>query len=147
MKRYAPEKLELAPRGCGFPRSMIREIQEGRGFKHESGMSCLKLDLAHLGPDKIKERLAGIREIGFKFSGVDIINEAIEVRPVCHYMMGGIHTNIHGATELNGLWAPGEAACDRTHGANRLGANSTAECLVWGKITGELAAKPCVEAY
>jgi len=139
MKRYAPEKLELAPRDV-VSRSMIREIQDGRGFKHESGMSCLKLDLTHLGPDKIKERLAGIREIGFKFSGVDIINEAIEIRPVCHYMMGGIHTNIHGATELNGLWAAGEAACNSTHGANRLGANSTAECLVWGKITGELAA-------
>ena len=139
MKRYAPEKLELAPRDV-VSRSMIREIQEGRGFKHDSGMDCLKLDLTHLGPDRIKERLAGIREIGFKFSGVDIISEAIEVRPVCHYMMGGIHTNIEGATELNGLWAAGEAACNSTHGANRLGANSTAECLVWGKITGEHAA-------
>jgi succinate dehydrogenase / fumarate reductase flavoprotein subunit len=139
MKRYAPEKLELAPRDV-VSRSMIREIQEGRGFKHESGMSCLKLDLTHLGPEKIKERLAGIREIGIKFSGVDIISEAIEVRPVCHYMMGGIHTNIQGGTELSGLWAAGEAACNSTHGANRLGANSTAECLVWGNITGDNAA-------
>jgi succinate dehydrogenase / fumarate reductase flavoprotein subunit len=73
--------------------------------------------------------------------GIDIINEPIEVRPVCHYMMGGIHTNIDGATEMKGLWAAGEAACNSTHGANRLGANSTGECLVWGKITGELAAQ------
>lgn len=144
MKRYAPEKLELAPRDV-VSRSMIREIQEGRGFKHDSGMSCLKLDLTHLGPEKIKDRLAGIREIGFKFSGVDIINEPIEVRPVCHYMMGGIHTNIEGETEMNGLWAAGEAACNSTHGANRLGANSTAECLVWGNITGDHAAKHALD--
>ena len=82
--------------------------------------------------------MPGIREIGIKFSGTDIINEPIEVRPVCHYMMGGIHTNIDGATEMVGLWVAGEAACNNTHGANRLGANSTSECIVWGKITGEL---------
>jgi succinate dehydrogenase / fumarate reductase flavoprotein subunit len=140
MKKYAQEKLELAARDV-VSRSMITEIQEGRGFKHESGADCLKLDLTHLGPERIKERLAGIREIGIKFSGIDIINEPIEIRPVCHYMMGGIHSNIDGATEMNGLWAAGEAACNSTHGANRLGANSTAECLVWGRITGELAAQ------
>src|ERR671920_1200476 len=70
-----------------------------------------------------------------------IINEPIEIRPVCHYMMGGINSNIDGATEMNGLWSAGEAACNSTHGANRLGANSTSECLVWGRITGELAAQ------
>ena len=140
MKKYAPEKLELAPRDV-VSRSMIREIQEGRGFKHESGADCLKLDLTHLGTERIKERLAGIREIGIKFSGVDIIDETIEIRPVCHYMMGGINSNIDGATEMNGLWSAGEAACNSTHGANRLGANSTSECLVWGRITGELAAQ------
>ncbi|NOJ28531.1 MAG: succinate dehydrogenase/fumarate reductase flavoprotein subunit, partial [Nitrososphaera sp.] len=73
--------------------------------------------------------------------GVDIIDEPIEVRPVCHYMMGGIHANVDGATELPGLWTAGEAACNSTHGANRLGANSTSECIVWGRITGELAAR------
>ena len=139
MQRYAPGKLELAPRDV-VSRSMIREIQEGRGFKHETGVDCLKLDLTHLGAERIKEVLAGIREIGIKFSGVDIISEPIEVRPVCHYMMGGIHANIDGATEMPGLWAAGEAACNSTHGANRLGANSTSECIVWGKITGEQAA-------
>src|SRR5918999_317851 len=140
MQKYAPGKLELAPRDV-VSRSMIREIQDGSGFKHETGVDCLKLDLTHLGGERIKEVLAGIREIGIKFSGTDIITEPIEVRPVCHYMMGGIHTNIDGATEMAGLWAAGEAACNSTHGANRLGANSTSECIVWGKITGELAAR------
>jgi succinate dehydrogenase / fumarate reductase flavoprotein subunit len=140
MQKYAPGKLELAPRDV-VSRSMIKEIQEGRGFKHETGVDCLKLDLTHLGAERIKEVLSGIREIGIKFSGVDIIDEPIEVRPVCHYMMGGIHANIDGATELAGLWTAGEAACNSTHGANRLGANSTSECIVWGRITGELAAK------
>ncbi|MFL6506329.1 MAG: succinate dehydrogenase/fumarate reductase flavoprotein subunit [Nitrososphaeraceae archaeon] len=140
MKKYAPTKLELASRDV-VSRAMIREIQEGHGFKHESGADCLKIDLTHLGAENIKQRLAGIREIAIKFSGTDIIDEPIEVRPVCHYMMGGIHTNIDGATEMAGLWAAGEAACNSTHGANRLGANSTSECLVWGKITGELAAQ------
>ena len=140
MKKYAPEKLELAPRDV-VSRSMIREIEEGKGFKHESGYDCLKLDLTHLGDEKIKEKLGGIREIGIKFSGIDVIDEPIEIRPVCHYMMGGIHTDIDGKTELGGLWAAGEAACNSTHGANRLGANSTSECIVWGRITGEQAAK------
>ena len=144
MKKYAPGKLELAPRDV-VSRSMIREIQEGRGFRHESGADCLKLDLTHLGPERIKEVLAGIREIGIKFSGIDIINEPIEVRPVCHYMMGGIHSDLDGATEMRGLWTAGEAACNSTHGANRLGANSTSECIVWGRITGELAAKYATE--
>ncbi|TLX87992.1 MAG: FAD-binding protein [Thaumarchaeota archaeon] len=139
MKNYAPEKLELAPRDV-VCRSMIKEIENGRGFKHETGVDCLKLDLTHLGEARIKERLAGIREIGFKFSGIDIISEPIEIRPVCHYMMGGIHANIDGQTEMNGLWSAGEAACNGLHGANRLGANSTSECLVWGNITGILAA-------
>lgn len=140
MRKYAPKTLELASRDV-ISRAMIREIQEGLGFKHESGVDCLKLDLTHLGAERIRERLGGIREIGIKFSGIDIINEPIEIRPVCHYMMGGIHTNIDGATEMNGLWAAGEAACNSTHGANRLGANSTSECLVWGTITGKLAAQ------
>jgi succinate dehydrogenase / fumarate reductase flavoprotein subunit len=138
MKKYAPEKLELAPRDV-VSRSMIREIQEGRGMVHESGAACLTLDLTHLGEETIKSKLAGIREIGIKFSGVDIVKEPIQIRPVCHYMMGGIHTNIDGSTEISGLWAAGEASCNSTHGSNRLGANSTSECLVWGRITGKLA--------
>jgi succinate dehydrogenase flavoprotein subunit len=140
MKKYAPEKLELAPRDV-VSRSMIREIQEGRGMAHDSGTDCLSLDLTHLGEETIKSKLAGIREIGIKFSGVDIVKEPIQIRPVCHYMMGGIHTNIDGNTEIVGLWAAGEASCNSTHGSNRLGANSTSECLVWGRITGKLAAE------
>lgn len=140
MNKYAPEKLELAPRDV-VSRSMMKEIEEGRGFVHETGVASLKLDLTHVGAERIKQQLSGIREIGIKFSGIDIISEPIEIRPVCHYMMGGINTDINGCTEMNGLWAAGEAACNSTHGANRLGANSTSECLVWGGITGKLAAE------
>ncbi|MDX1533265.1 MAG: FAD-binding protein, partial [Nitrosopumilaceae archaeon] len=104
-----------------------------------TGVDCMKLDLRHLGDEKIKEKLGGIREISIKFSGIDPADEILDIRPVCHYMMGGIHTNIDGATELQGVWAAGEAACNSTHGSNRLGANSTSECIVWGKITGEMA--------
>jgi len=138
MKNYAPSKMELAPRDV-VSRAMITEINEGRGYKHETGVQCLKLDLRHIGDEKIKEKLGGIREISIKFSGIDPAEEILDVRPVCHYMMGGIHTNIDGATELPGVWAAGEAACNSAHGSNRLGANSTSECIVWGKITGALA--------
>jgi succinate dehydrogenase / fumarate reductase flavoprotein subunit len=145
MKKYAPSKLELASRDV-VSRAMMTEINEGRGFKHETGVDCLKLDLRHLGNELIIKKLPAIREISLKFSGIDPAKEPIDVRPVSHYMMGGIHTNIDGATEIQGIWAAGEAACNSVHGANRLGANSTAECLVWGKITGDLAAKYVLEA-
>lgn len=138
MKNYAAGKMELAPRDI-VSRSMMTEIQEGRGFQHETGEGCMKLDLRHLGDEKIKEKLGGIREISIKFSGQDPAKDLLDVRPVCHYMMGGLHTDIDGATEIQGVWAAGEAACNSVHGSNRLGANSTSECLVWGKITGELA--------
>ena len=138
MKNYAASKMELAPRDI-VSRSIMTEIQEGRGFKHETGVDCMKLDLRHIGDEKIKEKLGGIREISIKFSGVDPAKELLDIRPVCHYMMGGIHTDIQGATQMQGVWAAGEAACNSVHGSNRLGANSTSECIVWGKITGELA--------
>lgn len=145
MKKYAPNKLELASRDI-VSRGMIMEILEGRGFKDEAtGMSYLLLDLRHIGAEKIKERLTGIREITMKFAGLDPIDEPIPVRPACHYMMGGVHVNIDGASEMQGLWAAGEAACVSVNGANRLGANSTAECLVWGKFTGEFAAHYALE--
>ena len=140
MKKYAPNKMELAPRDI-VCRSMMTEINEGRGFKHETGVDCMKLDLRHIGDETIKEKLGGIREISIKFSGVDPADEVLDIRPVCHYMMGGIHSNIDGATELQGVWAAGEAACNSVHGSNRLGANSTSECIVWGNITGTLAAE------
>jgi len=138
MKNYAASAMELAPRDI-VSRSMMTEIQEGRGFKHETGVDCMKLDLRHIGDEKIKEKLGGIREISIKFSGIDPAEELLDVRPVCHYMMGGLHTDIQGATEMQGVWAAGEASCNSVHGSNRLGANSTSECIVWGKITGELA--------
>lgn len=139
MKKYAAGKMELAPRDI-VSRAMITEILEGRGFKHDTGVDCVKLDLRHLGDDVIKAKLGAIREISIKFSGMDPAKEILDVRPVCHYMMGGLHTNIDGATELRGVWAAGEASCNSVHGSNRLGANSTSECIVWGRITGELAA-------
>ena len=139
MKKYAAGKMELAPRDI-VSRAMMTEMNEGRGFNHDTGVQCMKLDLRHLGDEKIKAKLGGIREISIKFSNIDPAEEPIDVRPVCHYMMGGIHTNIDGAAELQGVWAAGEAACNSVHGANRLGANSTSECIVWGKITGSLAA-------
>lgn len=141
MKKYAPQKLELASRDV-VSRGMMTEIEEGRGLKDAtSGFDYLNLDLSPIGAEKIKTRLSGIREIAIKFRGIDPIEKPLPVRPVCHYVMGGIDTNIDGATKLKGLWAAGEAACVSINGANRLGANSTAECLVWGKITGAEAAK------
>ena len=141
MKKYAPEKLELASRDV-VSRAMMTEVEEGRGFKDEqSGFDYINLDLTPIGAEKIKERLSGIREIALKFRGMDPIEKPLPVRPVCHYVMGGIDTNIDGATRLKGLWSAGEAACVSINGANRLGANSTSECLVWGRIVGEEASK------
>ena len=138
MKKYASKQMELAPRDI-VSRSIMTEINEGRGFKHETGVDCMKLDLRHVGDEIIKQKLGGIREISLKFSGVDPAQEMLDIRPVCHYMMGGIHTDINGASELQGVWAAGEAACVSIHGSNRLGANSTSECIVWGKITADEA--------
>ena len=138
MKKYASKQMELAPRDI-VSRSIMTEINEGRGFKHETGVDCMKLDLRHVGDEIIKQKLGGIREISLKFSGVDPAQEMLDIRPVCHYMMGGIHTDINGASELQGVWAAGEAACVSIHGSNRLGANSTSECMVWGKITADEA--------
>ncbi len=140
MDKYAPSKMETAPRDI-VSRSEMTEILEGRGFPREDGLAYVHLDLTHLGADKINERLPLIREVCIKFAFIDPIKESIPIRPAAHYCMAGIHTNILGATTVNGIWAAGEAACVSMHGANRLGANSTAECLVWGKITGEEAAR------
>ncbi len=140
MERYAASQMELSPRDI-ISRAMITEIKEGRGFKGQNGLDYVHLDLRHLGADKINERLGFIRELAMKFVDVDPVHEPIPVRPVFHYTMGGIDTNIDGKTSVEGMWAAGEAACVSLHGANRLGTNSTAECLVWGKITGEEAVK------
>jgi succinate dehydrogenase / fumarate reductase flavoprotein subunit len=141
MGKYAPEKSELASRDV-VSRAIITEIEDGRGLRDErSGYDYVQLDLTRIGAEKVKARLAGIREIAMKFRGIDPIDEPLPVRPVCHYMMGGLDVDIDGATKVKGLWAAGEAACVSINGANRLGANSTAECLVWGRITGAEAAR------
>lgn len=135
MERYAPKKMELAPRDI-VSRSMITEIIEGRGFEGPKGLEYIHLDLRHLGAQKINHRLPLIREICMKFIGLDPIHKPIPVRPVAHYSMGGIEADINGKTTVEGIWVAGEVACLSLHGANRLGTNSTAECLVWGGITG-----------
>ena len=136
MEKYAPKFMELAPRDI-VSRSMITEIKEGRGFSGPAGLDYIHLDLTHLGADKINKALPLIREVCIKYRGIDPILEPIPVRPVAHYSMGGIEADINGATKMKGIWAAGEVACHSMHGANRLGCNSTAECLVWGGITGE----------
>jgi succinate dehydrogenase / fumarate reductase flavoprotein subunit len=140
MEKYAPEKKETAPRDI-VSRSEMTEIEEGRGFSGPDGLDYLHIDLRHLGADKINERLPLIREVAIRLAFIDPIDEPIPIRPAAHYFMGGIHTDIDGATPVEGIWAAGEAASVSLHGANRLGSNSTAECLLWGKITGEEAAK------
>ncbi len=146
MSKYAPERMELAPRDV-VARAMMTEILEGRGVEHPSGLKHLYLDLRHLGEEKINERLPFIRDLAIKFAGVDPVEEPIPVRPVAHYTMGGVPTDIdgrvldHEGRPIKGLFAAGEVAAVSVHGANRLGSNSTIECLVWGAITGKLAAE------
>jgi succinate dehydrogenase / fumarate reductase flavoprotein subunit len=140
MKKYAPEKLDLASRDV-VSRAIMTEIKEGRGFRDDvSGMDHVLLDLRPIGAERIKANLSGIREIAIKFKGIDPIDEPLPVRPVCHYTMGGIRTNVRAETPIAGLWSAGEAACVSINGANRLGANSTAECLVFGAQSGAGAA-------
>lgn len=132
MKKYAPSAMELAPRDI-VARSIQTEINEGRGFNDE----YVHLDLRHLGRQKIIERLPGIREIALDFAGVEPIDEPIPVQPGQHYSMGGIDTDVHGLTKLDGLYAAGECACVSVHGANRLGGNSLLDTTVFGKLVGE----------
>jgi len=140
MANYAPRLMELAPRDM-VSRAETEEIRAGRGFRTSDGQDYLELDLTHLGADRINTRLPLIREVTIKFLGLDPIEKPIPIRPVAHYSMGGIETDINGRTRVARIWAAGEAACVSLHGANRLGSNSTAECLVWGGIAGrEIAA-------
>ncbi|MBI3145825.1 MAG: succinate dehydrogenase flavoprotein subunit [Pseudogulbenkiania sp.] len=144
MERYAPNLKDLAPRDF-VSRSMELEVLEGRGCGPNKDHVLLKLD--HLGPDIIKQRLPGIREIAIKFAGVDPIKEPIPVIPTCHYMMGGIPTNYRGEvvtpkdgnheSRVNGFFAAGECACASVHGANRLGTNSLLDLVVFGKSAGD----------
>lgn len=140
MEKYSPKSMELATRDV-ISRAETTEIEAGLGYAGPGGLDYVHVDLRHLGAAKINERLPAIREVSMRFNHIDPIYEPIPIRPVAHYTMGGIHTDINGATPLAGIWAAGETACGSLHGANRLGTNSTAECLAWGKITGEEAAK------
>ncbi|UCD96968.1 MAG: FAD-binding protein, partial [Candidatus Bathyarchaeota archaeon] len=139
MKNYAPEKMELAPRDI-VSRAETTEILEGRGLDGPYG-SYIALDLRHLGEEKINERLPLIRDVAIKLSGVDPVDEPIPIRPAAHYSMGGISANIKTETDVPGFYATGECACLNLHGANRLGTNSTSDCLVFGAVAGREAAK------
>ncbi|MCY0858958.1 MAG: succinate dehydrogenase flavoprotein subunit [Sulfolobaceae archaeon] len=133
MTRYAPKKLDLAPRDI-VSRAIFTEVKEGRGFPG----GYVVLDLTHLGEEYIKERLALAVEAAKSFAGIDAITEPIPVRPAQHYYMGGIDVDITGRNpDIVGLFAAGEAACVSVHGANRLGSNSLLETLVFGRETGK----------
>jgi succinate dehydrogenase / fumarate reductase, flavoprotein subunit len=132
MERYAPTAMELAPRDI-TSRSIQTEINEGRGI---DGKGYVYLDLRHLGAEKILERLPGIRDLAIHFEGTDPIEAPIPVVPSQHYWMGGIDTDVNGATVMPGLYAAGECACVSVHGANRLGGNSLLETIVFGRRAG-----------
>lgn len=136
MARYAKSAMELAPRDI-VARSIQTEINEGRGV----GGDHVDLVLTHLGEDKIKSRLPGIREISIEFAGVDPISRPIPVQPGQHYSMGGIAVGNDCRTSIRGLLSAGENACVSVHGGNRLGGNSLLETLVFGKIAGSGAAE------
>nr|WP_297460152.1 succinate dehydrogenase flavoprotein subunit [uncultured Halomonas sp.] len=143
MERYAPNAKDLAGRDV-VARSMVMEILEGRGCGENGDHVLLKLD--HLGEEVLNKRLPGIVELAKTFAHVDPAKEPIPVVPTCHYMMGGLPTNVHGQAIMpdadgndkivNGLFACGEAACVSVHGANRLGGNSLLDLVVFGRAAG-----------
>jgi fumarate reductase flavoprotein subunit len=138
-----PRKMELGPRDI-LSRAHIQEYQKGRTFDGPYG-HYVHLDLTHLGEEVINQKLPFARELARNYVGIDPVYEPIPVRPVVHYMMGGIHTDIHGKTSLAGLYAAGEAACVSINGANRLGSNSLTEILVFGARAGRAAAQYALE--
>ena len=143
MERYAPNAKDLASRDV-VARSMVQEIMAGRGAGPDADHVLLKLD--HLGRETLRQRLPGIIELSKTFAHVDPAEEAIPVVPTCHYMMGGIPTNVNGQAltldadgsdvAVEGLYAIGEAACVSVHGANRLGGNSLLDLVVFGRAAG-----------
>ncbi|OLD56902.1 MAG: hypothetical protein AUI83_05905, partial [Armatimonadetes bacterium 13_1_40CM_3_65_7] len=138
LKRYVPNKMELGPRDI-LSRAEMSEINAGRGFEGPYG-SYVNLDLTHLGKITIEDKLPFVKELAEKYLGIDPEHEPIPVRPGQHYMMGGVHTDVHGFTGMPGLYAAGEVACVSMNGANRLGSNSLTECLVFGAAAGRAAA-------
>ncbi len=148
MERYAPSVKDLAPRDM-VSRSMTIEIREGRGVG--SKKDHIHLDLTHLDPAVIHEKLPGIAETAKIFAGVDVTRQPIPVLPTVHYNMGGLQTNYHGEvvtlkdgnpnTVVPGLYAIGEAACVSVHGANRLGSNSLLDLVVFGRAVANRCAE------
>ncbi|WP_108650556.1 succinate dehydrogenase flavoprotein subunit [Dongshaea marina] len=144
MERYAPNAKDLACRDV-VARAEMQEIREGRAFEGPDG-PYLKLKLDHLGKDVLESRLPGVCELSRTFAHIDPVKEPIPVIPTCHYMMGGIPTNIHGQAltqdkagndqVIQGLFAVGECASVSVHGANRLGGNSLLDLVVFGRSTG-----------
>jgi fumarate reductase flavoprotein subunit len=130
-------KAELGPRDM-ISRAIVQEIEAGRGLKGSYGEYVL-LDLTHLGEAKIDSQLPMVRELCKIYAGIDPVHEPIPIRPVVHYMMGGVDVDIEGASILPGLFAAGETACVSMNGANRLGSNSLTECLVFGARAGVAA--------
>jgi len=139
MEKYAPEKMELAPRDV-VSRAIMKEIIEGRGAKEDP--FAVYLDLTHLGEKKINERLPELRDLALTFLGRDMVKEPILIAATAHYSMGGIPVDIDGHVKKSpnelteGLYAAGECACVSVHGANRLGANSLLEALFYGRWVG-----------
>lgn len=135
--------MELGPRDR-LSQAFVGELQKGRTLDGEYG-PFVHLDIRHLGKKIINTKLPFVRELCLKYENIDPIHEMIPVRPVVHYMMGGIPTDINGATPLAGLFAAGETACVSINGANRLGSNSLTELLVFGARAGRAAAKYAIE--
>jgi fumarate reductase flavoprotein subunit len=130
--------MELGPRDR-LSQAFVKEQEKGRTFEGEYG-HYVHLDIRHLGEKLIDAKLPFVRELCQKYENIDPVNEMIPVRPVIHYVMGGIHTDIDAATPLAGVYSAGEAACVSINGANRLGSNSLTEILVFGARAGKAAA-------
>ncbi|TCO18637.1 succinate dehydrogenase subunit A [Kribbella steppae] len=130
--------MELGPRDR-LSQAFVHEMDKGNTIDTPYG-PIVNLDLRHLGAKLIDAKLPFVRELCSKYQNIDPVKELVPVRPVVHYMMGGIHTDIRGATSLDGLYAAGEVACVSINGANRLGSNSLPECLVFGNRAGRAAA-------
>ncbi len=131
--------MELGPRDR-LSQAFVKEMEKGRTIKGPYG-DVVYLDLRHLGEKLINAKLPFVRELCLKYQNLDPVSELIPVRPVVHYMMGGVSTDLDGATPLAGLFAAGEVACVSINGANRLGSNSLPECLVFGARAGRAAAR------
>jgi fumarate reductase flavoprotein subunit len=130
--------MELGPRDR-LSQAFVKEQEKGRTFEGPYG-PVVYLDIRHLGEKIISTKLPFVRELCLKYENIDPVKELIPVRPVVHYMMGGVHTDLNGATPLKGLYAAGEVACVSINGANRLGSNSLPELLVFGARAGRAAA-------